>query len=560
MKNKILALLLAMTMCSSALAGCANETNSGSTETIQSDVTSEETSALSASTEGPDEPLANVDIYPLESDKTFTVVINSCKNLENDGSTIVTQAMEEATGVKINWAYMADEQAKLAVTSKEFPDAYFLYAGAMDKTTAYEFGKAGYFVNFMDYLDIMPNFSAVIEEHPEYLDPVKNDDGSVYMLPRILVTSTAQSNMLYYRTDMMKEIGWEKPPATTDEFLQFVKELQAHYGAKDPEFIAFSAYQSNQMVWSAQRMMGYFFPAFGELLEAGITLDSNDKVVFGAATEQYKHFMEFMNELWNTGAFNTNIYTQDATASKAAIAGGHVAISPVNTGFSTSVFPSGNMDLDVLAPLTSEYQDTPQWWQKDASSSSVSMISTKCEDIETMVKWFDAWYSTRENPLTEDGSVFGITPWLGKIGIDFVLDDSTMCYTEQEHSGIEYGQFLSTQSFGSSLYSGFDDGNFLYNLPANTGVGVKGHGTIANLWPYAKRVTSLTSLALTQDESDIYNEKWTDINAYIKDTTAKFITGEMSIAENWDAYLAMLERMGMKEMLAVFEAAYARTK
>ena len=214
--------------------------------------------------------------------------------------------MQKATGVDVDWSYMTAEQIQLALTGKDLPDAIFLYASIMDKATMYEYGQGGYFVNFMDYLDIMPNFSAVIEANPEALKVVQNEDGSVYCLPTLTVTSTGFNNLLFYRTDMMKEIGWEKAPATTDEFLQFVKELQAHYGKDDPDFIAVNAYAANRMGWSTKRIMSYFFPSFGELLLTEMTVDSNGKVVLGAATEQYKHLMEFMNELWESGAFDTN--------------------------------------------------------------------------------------------------------------------------------------------------------------------------------------------------------------------------------------------------------------
>ena len=549
--KKILALILALAMILSMVA-CGKTAEQPPVETDPAPVDTQpvETEPVVQ------EPEKNADRYPLVTDKSFEIVTGN-DIFGEDGETLVTAAMQKATGVDIDWSYMAAEQVQLALTAKDLPDAIFQYASLLDKATMYEYGQGGYFVNFMDYLDIMPNFSAVIEANPDALKVVQNEDGSVYCLPTITVTSTGFNNLLFYRTDMMKEVGWEKAPATTDEFIQFVTDLQAHYGANDPEFIAVNAYAANRMGWSTKRIMSYFFPSFGELLLTELTVDSQGNVVLGAATEQYKHLLEFMNELWNTGAFNTNIYSQEATASQALAAGDHVAIVTDHNGHT----PEGYANMGVLAPLTSEYYTTQHWYKSPSCTwGRINAISAQCEDIETMVKWFDAWYAPATDPLNAEGTLYAITPWLGEIGVDHAMDDATGIYTELAHEGIEMGKFLASESFNIALYSGYEGGLFPYSSAPTNGVGVKGQGTINNLWPYAETPFDLNSLVLTEDESDTYNDAWTDINAYITESTAKFITGEADIAAEWDNYVKALEQMGLQDVIDVYQAAYDRAQ
>ena len=550
--KKILALILALAMILS-MAACGKPAEQPPVETQPADPVETQPVETEPVVQ---EPEKNADRYPLQSDKTFDVVSGS-DIFGDDGETVITQAMQKATGVDIDWSFMTAEQVQLALTGKDLPDAIFQYASLLDKATMYEYGQGGYFVNFMDYLDIMPNFSAVIEANPNALKVVQNEDGSVYCLPTLTVTSTGFNNLLYYRTDMMKAAGWEKAPATTDEFIQFVTDLQAHYGANDPEFIAVNAYAANRMGWSTKRIMSYFFPAFGELLLTELTVDSQGNVVLGAATEQYKHLLEFMNELWNSGAFNTNIYSQEATASQALAAGDHVAIVTDHNGHT----PEGYANMSVLAPLTSEYYTTQHWYKSPSCSwGRINAISAQCEDIETMVKWFDAWYAPATDPLNAEGTLYAITPWLGEIGVDHALDEATGIYTELAHEGIEMGKFLASESFQIALYSGYEGGLFPYSSAPVNGVGVKGQGTINNLWPYAETPFDLNSLVLTEDESDTYNDAWTDINAYITESTAKFITGEADIAAEWDNYIAELESMGLQDVIDVYQAAYDRAQ
>ena len=565
-RHKMIALLLAMTMCSTAFAGCGadkanNSTTSAEKELPSTEAAGTETSETSGTemSETPVEPLTNVDIYPLESDKTFRVIIGSTVPWLEKGSGIVPDLMEEVTGVSIDYVGMTYEQFQLALSTKELPDAVFRFSGGLDKTTAREYGQGGYLVDFSDYLDIMPNFSALIEADPKILDYIQNEDGSIYMLPEYQLSSTGSNNLLYHRTDMMKAIGWENPPSTTDEFLQYIIELQEHFGALDSEFIAFNGYQASHMTWNALRFPNYFFASFGELLKTDLTVNSDNKVVLGAATEQYKHYLEFMKEVWDSGAFNTNIYTQDATASKALSAGNHVAITSVTSGFTIDNFESGNIDLEVLAPLTSEYWDTPHWCMPSpVSLKTTSVISTKCEDIETMVKWFDAWYSSVDNPLNKEGTVFGAVTWLGEMGVDFAVDEENMTYAEMEHEGIELGKFGTTQAFGGCLYNGYSGGKFPYSMELTTVLGAKSQGTVNNLWPYGEIPLDFSVLSLTQDETDLYADAWTDINAYIVEMTAKFITGELSIEQEWDNYLSYLEKMGLKDVTDAYQAAYDR--
>lgn len=547
--NKILALLLAMTMCGTAMAGCGSSEKSSEVASTETTTSTETTVATEPVAE---EPLKNVDIYPLTSDKTFTIATQTDLFGEKDYNAY-TAAMEKGTGISVDWKYMAEDQLSLALTSKEFPDAIFLYPNIMDKATVYEYGQAGYFVNFIDYLDIMPNFSAFLEKYPDVYEQAQNEDGSIYSLPMLNSSNTGSNNLLYYRTDMMKEIGWENPPATTEEFLQFIIELQEHYGAKDPDFIAFNAYQPSHMTWTAQRLNYFLFAAMGELVSLDLTIDSKENVVLGAATEQYKLYLDYMNKIWESGAFNTNIYSQEAAASQALNAGNHVAVTSAFNGLTMDNFTSDEMEVAVLEPLTSEHWDKQQFYLAPAYTfNRVSVLSTSCEDVETMVKWFDAWYSTPENPLNEEGTIWGSVTGTGELGVDWDFDAETNVM-------ITYPNEKSGKSFGAALYNGYENGRMPYTQGLTTTVGVKGQGTVNNLWPYAVTPYPVTSLVLTQDESDIYNDAWTDIKAYIAENTAKFITGELKVAENWDTYVSDLQKMGLQDVIDVYQAAYDRT-
>lgn len=81
-------------------------------------------------------------------------------------------------------------------------------------------------------------------------------------------------------------------------------------------------------------------------------------------------------------------------------------------------------------------------------------------------------------------------------------------------------------------------------------------GTLVNCLPYAVEKSGVTNLTLSEDDQDTYSDCWTDIDNYISQMTAKFITGEEDLEAGWAAYLSNLEKMGLDEVLEIYQNTY----
>ena len=65
----------------------------------------------------------------------------------------------------------------------------------------------------------------------------------------------------------------------------------------------------------------------------------------------------------------------------------------------------------------------------------------------------------------------------------------------------------------------------------------------------------------TDEELNIVNTVGSDINAYVKQTCAEFLTGERELNdEEWDAYVAQVKAMGLDQMLEVMESVIDRVE
>ena len=65
----------------------------------------------------------------------------------------------------------------------------------------------------------------------------------------------------------------------------------------------------------------------------------------------------------------------------------------------------------------------------------------------------------------------------------------------------------------------------------------------------------------TEEELKIVNSTGSDLNTYAKKTCVEFLTGERELNdEEWNAYLAQVEEMGVADMLAVMESVIDRVE
>ena len=521
--KKLLALLLALVMVMSMTA-CVTE---GDEEESRATI-----SMPSAVTELKE--WKNTDIYPLETDTVLRVLFTE----DGLGDTDMSRLWEEVTGVKVENLTWTNEQMFTSIAAGDIPDAIVM-PWNFTKDKVWELHEN--LVDFTQYLDKMPNMCALIKKYPEILEVCAYPDGGMYSLPKVGWNNAYQSNVMYIRTDIMEELGWEKAPASVKELLDFLKQAQEHY-KDDPEFKAFVPSSKTFMDWDATNSIALaLFSSFGDLVETGLTLNSDKEVVLGAATEQYRYYLEYMNELWNSGAFETEVYTADATALKSTIKNGHCAVS-IGTCATIAAFSDGVLDIEILQPLVSEYSGVKKWMKLPEVQFRACIANKNCKDLDTLLVWLDSFYAPYTNPLNEEGTVWAGCASKGVEGVNWTIDHEAKSWASgakftnyYDSLYIDYGQYLPEE--GSDLY-------------------IKSKGTNENLLPYAKEVSGLTNLVLSESDQDDYADIWGDMESYISQMHGKFVTGQEDIETGWDNYLSTLDRMGLPEILEMYQDTY----
>lgn len=550
MSKKTIAFILTAIMVISMMAACGN-TTSPSASPEATPTASAETNASAAPTDGDNTNSGEeyVPTYPIVAEKvTFTASVPNDKVADH----IWYKAYEEATNVAIDWQYWSDWNTQLgvALASDSTPDLIFNLTNAgLDKATVLKYGQQNYFINYKDYLHLMPDLVALMDANPESYKAVENPDGSMYALPQFLQTLTAMAGTVYYRTDMFEEAG-VAVPTTTDELLQAVKDLQAYFGKDNSSFVAMQPYASTHL---ASQLMYYLFPAFGDEIDMSFGAIDGSNVTYNYTSDQYRHMLEYMNELYNSGGFDKNIFSEDGTNAKAVILANNTAITTYGTAYSADNFAGDSYDVDMFAPLTSEYTSAQKYAKKYPSNMASMEISAKCSDIETLVKWVNALYTSEENAIAP--GVSAITMWLGVKDTDWSYDDASQeTYTIHVPEGYDGAatNWLMDIGFSSSTNCIFMSLN-----SASPGLLCKGVGTRDKLLPYAVDIFPATFLSFTDEESTALAESFTDIQTFVTQNQATFIT-EGVTDDSWNGYVSAIESMGMSKVLDVYQAAFER--
>ena len=68
----------------------------------------------------------------------------------------------------------------------------------------------------------------------------------------------------------------------------------------------------------------------------------------------------------------------------------------------------------------------------------------------------------------------------------------------------------------------------------------------------------ISTLIYTEEENEIIAEPLTALESYVGEARAQFITGDLDIEADWDAYLNELYNNELAAVLEVMQAAYSR--
>src|SRR5699024_10529720 len=395
-----------------------------------------------------------------------------------------------------------------------------------DLTPAMEvdYGEQGILLPLEDLIDdYAPNIKALLEEDPEIEKSITTTDGHIYALPQISKSHRAiwQSPM-WYNGDWLEELDVDELPETTDEFYELLKRFRD----EDPNGNG-KADEIPLTDVELDSIGPWFMSAFG-VKDQGV-IENDGKVTYGAITDGYKEYLEYMNQLYEEKLLDPETFSQSSEEKQAKGQKNQVGVfSDYFSYFTTGEDPDEVENNPMFSPLKSDAIDEPIAPVNDNIQRGAFALSKNNPSPEASIRWLDYFYSEEGGAYLDQGPEGELWEWNDDeskrvdLGEDAVPDG----YDDSE----DYRASL-TPAFG--IAAPFLAQDIEKEDPSVTDVFTEKE-TEEKMEPYGE--VPFPKVYLTPDEQKEINTIEMDLEAYVEQMEAKFITGVEPMS-NWDDYV-----------------------
>ncbi|OPA79351.1 ABC transporter substrate-binding protein [Paenibacillus selenitireducens] len=524
------ALLLCLTMLISILSACGSSNDSKAAK----DGEGTSTTASDVKKEG----------FPIV-DKPITLTMMAPDVGVADWEKMpVLQEMEKLSNVKLKFQNAPQDsfetKKNLVFASGSLPDIF--YAADLKPADQVTYGSQGVLIPLEDLIDnYAPNLKKILDEHPDIRKSMTTPDGHIYALRTIDLSAVWYRGPMWYNGKFLKKFGMDKLPATTEElytFLKRVKDEDANGNGKQDE-IPLTSVKLDDL-----RM--YFFGFWG-MYDEVIYSDKEGKVHYSPQEEGYKGYLTFLNRLWSENLLDHETFSQTDEQKKAKGKNNQVALfSDYFPYFTLGGEPSE--DNPMMTPVASDIAGTPVYGKHPGlSSNGTFAISSTNPNPEASMRWVDYLYGY------EGATLFSQGP-----------ENLLWKYTDKEKhvkewlpvpGGKDREEYKGslTPNYGI-LNPGANDVSFSLGLRSDFDKWIDKENE-AKLTPIAK--APFPDVYLSVDEQSQVSALLSDLNTYVKQMEAKFVTGAEPMA-NWDKYKAQLQKMGSDKIVEIYQGAYDR--
>lgn len=457
----------------------------------------------------------------------------------------VLQEMEKLTGIKLEYELAPldsfSTKKNLVFASGDLPD--MLYAADLKPAEQVTYGSQGVLIPLEKYIDegYAPNLKKILDEHPEIRKNITTPDGHIYALPFIDTAAVWYRSPMWYNGKFLKALGVTELPKTTEElytYLKRVKEEDPNGNGKADE-IPLTSVKLDDL-----RM---YFLGFWGIYDEKIYADKDGKVHYTPQEEGYKGYLTFLNRLWKDGLLDHETFSQTPEQKKAKGQNNQVALfNDYFPYFTLGGEPSS--EHPMMTPVSSEIPGTPVYGKHPGMSANGTFAITSSNPApEATMRWVDYLYSYEGSTLFNQGP-----------------ENLLWKYKDKENRVKEW---LPVPGGGDrEEYRGTITPNYGILTPGiNDPEVTKGLRTEFDDWIDKENQEKLVPIAkvpfpnvyLTNEEQTEASALLSDLDTYVQQMEAKFVTGQESLS-NWDKYVEQIKKMGGDRIAELYQAAYDR--
>ena len=503
------------------------------------------------------------------------------------------QLWKEMSNLDIKWQVIenssASEKIPLMLASGTMPDAIMGWY-SFNSARVVQYGvDEGLLYPIDELLEYMPWFSKLLEEDPAKRAALTAPDGHIYGLPNLSDGSNNTWQCRYFiNSSWLERLGLEMPE-TLDDFYNVLvafKEQDANGNgdATDEIPLTFAWGDGYQIRGFIQNALGFCTSGGSSTAALKYAEDGSADVVYIAATDEYKQYLTYMNKLWSEGLIDPDAFTQDMNQVNAKVTE-HRAGVTASAGIKATD-PTQEWDYTNLPVLTSDINSVKRYGAANlVANAAMFVINADCDEetAAALAKFADSFfnpycyalykygptYSTTETLATEYGELFS-----SQYGTYYDPETMQTVYVFDENVYASNWEWRCKQ-MGFWAYPGYscngnDEWNTLFaeKFPTTrtgmyeadkekaSAVSDKMFQDAKVQWiPYFTPI--LPSFFYSTDDLSNVNELNVLLSDYVSANEAKFVTGELNLEGDYEAFQKDLKDYGVEEYVEILQKYWA---
>lgn len=433
-------------------------------------------------------------------------------------------------------------------------DAPFIIPKTYDDSS---YVAGGQIVPISDWVQYMPNYQKAVKAWgmDKDLKAKLKSDGKYYVLPGMWeVAGGGYSYMI--RKDIFEKAGVDVKALegkwTYEDFYEALKKVKAYTGAKYVMSDEFNGKSTLNITAVAYGVTGGWGVAKGTRFN-----EQTKQFEFADNTNDFKDYVTYMNKLVKEGLLDPESFTQDDKTAQAKFYKGDTYVMNANYQIladSKTKMQVPNADLYMIVqpggPKGMLQIETSRLENGVMISQNALKKLGKDKFIEMLrfVDWL--WYSD-EGQTT---SLWGVE------GETYTKDASGNITLKPD---ISYNGMNPNATKKLNVDFGFGGGNFAYggSVKLKMSKMTEGEKDYNNrILSMRKARTLAPPIMGTPDESEQLNLISKPLMDYVDTMTLKFVTGQASIATDWNAYVAQVESLGASRYVKMANDIFNKTK
>lgn len=486
--------------------------------------------------------------YPIVNETvTKKVMIRRPGNISDPSEMATLQYIADKMNIKIEWEVVSadgwNERINLMFASNDLPD--IIMKGTFPNTARIiEDGQVVAIDELM--AEYSTGLKPLLEQYPGVDTGSRAADGKLYGIPGIntLAANLTQHHNLWINQKWLDNLGLEMP-STTDELLDVLRAFrdQDANGDGDPNNeIPYAVEDSGAWHTAKPDILAGLFGVYNNFGYENVQL-VGDTVSFLKTDDTWKMTLQYMNTMYTEGLLDNEAFTQTGDMSIGKLSSGLVGVFGLS---SDDLFTTVSDQYVAMPHVTSPSGKEPVISLGSNSMGAGAWITAADESPWVSFRLLDYFY-------TYEGSMA-----VGCFADDLLgitcqkLDNGKWEYSEamvndERGVAVAVGEACPLPGGGFAYWRHAENSNYIYSAKVQENVPV---------WePYYQKDPVYASPQFNVEDSDRLNEIRTELDVYVNECQAKFITGELSF-DKWDEYVETVKQLGADELVEIYQKYY----